>query len=191
MTRAFSIVTRDRLNPSIPGTRARALVLVDRAGDYASFWPTLSSLSMAHISLHNRTEAQRVVAFPRNHPSVFRAGTRFGRERKRVERGPLSRCTYRFARSFPCSHYYITILYRDFRSRIVCAARERGVMCSHVRRGFCVPLLSVYPGGAAFSPLFASVYADRTCFPLAFQYLRVYIILRRDNLANAVRSSSI
>lgn len=39
-------------------------------------------------------------------------------------------------RSFSCLHYYIIILYRDFRRGSFVPA-ERGVMCSHVRHWFC------------------------------------------------------
>lgn len=140
MTRVFSNVPRDRLDPPLNSySNARPCW---QSRHYASFWSSLSPLSMAHISLHNcrGTEGGCVARVP----LVFRAGTR----RKKGMEGPFSDVPGRTAL---CHHrrsvLVLPLLYHNIiswlPSRIVCSA-ERGVMCSHVHRGFC-PLIKRSP----------------------------------------------
>lgn len=134
--------------------------------------PSLSSLSMAHISLHNRrpTEGCRCSL----EPLGFSRGNSGG--------GWRGHCH----RSFLSLHYYIIILYRDFRRGSFVPA-ERGVMCSHVRHGFC-PFINRLPRFKHASEQcdFDSVlrlHSRGTWFPCFLIFTCIYIYTRatRDN----------
>lgn len=128
-----------------PWTRTPTLVLVDRAGTtrpsgplfLPSQWPTF---------LCTIAEAQRVAALPGS-PWFF-AQELGGKKGWRV----LS-AMYRVAQHcvtitarFSCSHYYIIILYRDFRRGSF--VPRKGVLCVATCTAGFVPLLSVHPGAA-------------------------------------------
>lgn len=187
VTRAiFNCYSRLKVKSIHPWSRARALVLVDRAGGYASFWPTLSSLSMAHISPHNRTEAQRVVAFPET-PRFFPQELASGR--KGVE-GALSRCTYRFARHchrsrapIITSQYYIATSVEDRLCHY-----GKGVLCVATCAAGFVPLIKRLPRrSSAFARVFCGSllppFTQTARASLSLFNIYVYTLPRRDNLA--------
>lgn len=121
----FFFQTHHSLNPSLSIARPvdRAGVLLNPLSPFPLNGPHFFAQS------HN---PQRVVAVPWN-PSVFRAATRT--EGKGLA-GPLSPLLL---------HYYIIILYRDFR-RGSFVPEERGVMCYATCATGFAPLLTVYPG---------------------------------------------
>lgn len=149
---------------------------------------------MAHISPHNRTEAQGVVAFPET-PRFFAQELASGEKKGEGSFEPMYVPVRAALSPFPCSHYYITILYRDFR-RGSFVLLGNGVLCVATCAAGFVPLLSVYPGGAA---LLARVLSSLCLLPftqtarasLLLFNIYVYMLPRRDDLAHALRSSSI
>lgn len=133
----FFFQTHHSLNPSLSIARPvdRASVLLNPLSPFPLNGPHFFAQS------HN---PQRVVAVPWN-PSVFRAATRT--EGKGLA-GPLSPLLL---------HYYIIILYRDFR-RGSFVPEERGVMCYATCATGFAPLLTVYRFKHDFDPVLRSVY---------------------------------
>lgn len=90
-----------------------------------------------------------------------------------------------------CSHYYITILYRDFRSRIVCASSGKGCyVCSHVRRGFCPFIKRLPRWSSALARVLSSLRLRLRLhrphvLPKSGRLFNIYVYMlqRRDNLA--------